>query len=110
MRAVPWWTWVCLALFLAVGVLSAAVGAVLALRTFRAVRAVQANLLDAVERLARDADALAARAEQMGGRVEELERHFEDVRRSAAKLGVLQWALGDSLGAVTRLRRAVPRK
>jgi hypothetical protein len=39
-----------------------------------------------------------------------VEERFAAVQRSAAKLGVLRWALDDSLDAVTRLRRTVPRK
>jgi hypothetical protein len=107
---VPWWTWLALGILLAAGLGSAAAAAVLALRTFRAIRGVQAELLTAVERLAGDADALALRAERAGTRVEEVERRFADVQRSAGELGVLKWALGDSLDAITRLRGAVPRK
>ncbi|HEX2504567.1 MAG TPA: hypothetical protein VHK22_00020 [Gaiellaceae bacterium] len=106
----PWWTWLCLALFLVVGVASAIAAAVLAARTFRAVNRAQQELVAAVDRLALDADALATRAELAAARAEEVERRFADLQRSAEKLGVLRWALGDSLDAVTRLRQAVPRK
>jgi hypothetical protein len=108
--AMPWWTWVSLGVFLAVSVSAAAVAAVFAFRTFRVIREAQAELLAAVERLAEDADALAVRAERVGARVEEVERRFADVQRSAERLGVLKWALGDSLDALARLRQAVPRK
>jgi biopolymer transport protein ExbB/TolQ len=108
--AVPWWTWVSLGVFLAVSVSAAFAAAALAFRTFRAVRRVQAQLLAAVERLAEDADALAVRVEQAGARVEEAERLFAAVQRSAERLGVLKWALGESLDAVSRLRHAVPHK
>jgi hypothetical protein len=67
-------------------------------------------LLAVVERLAEDMDALAARAERASDRVDEVERRFARVQRSAEQLGVLKWALGDSLDALTRLRQAVPRK
>jgi predicted nuclease with TOPRIM domain len=106
----PWWTWVALGVFGAVAVGSAAVAAVLAVRTFRAVKQVQRGLLAAVDQLAGDAESLAERAERAGARVEEVERRFTDVERSAAQLGVLKWALGDSLDALTRLRQGVPRK
>ncbi len=106
----PWWTWVSLGVLLAVGLGSAAVAAVLALRTFRAIREVQTGLLAAVEQLAGDAESLAARAEHAAARAEEVERRFADVERSAERLGVLRWALGDSLDALTRLRQAAPRK
>jgi hypothetical protein len=106
----PWWTWLALAIFLAVGVGSAIAAAVLALRTYRAIREVQGQLLASVEQLAGDADALAARAERAGDRIAEVERRFADVQRSAERVGVLKWALGDSLDALTRLRQAVPRK
>jgi hypothetical protein len=106
----PWWTWLSLGILGVVGLGSALVAGILALRTFRAIKQVQGELLTAVERLAGDADALALRAERAGARVEEVERRFADVQRSAEKLGVLRWALGDSLDALTRLRQAVPRK
>jgi hypothetical protein len=106
----PWWTWVSLGIFIAVSLIAAAIAAVLAFRTFRVVREAQAELVGAVERLAGEADALAARAERVSARVEEVERRFTDVQRSAERLGVLKWALGDSLDALTRLRGAVPRK
>jgi uncharacterized membrane-anchored protein YhcB (DUF1043 family) len=106
----PWWTWVALAFFLVVGTACAIVAVVLSLRTYRAVRGVQAGLLTAVERLAADAETLAARAERAAERAEEAERRFADVQRSAEQLGVLRWALGDGLDALSRLRQAVPRK
>jgi uncharacterized protein YlxW (UPF0749 family) len=106
----PWWTWVALAVFFAAGAVSAAVRAVLALRTLRAMRTVQAGLLQAVEDLSREAETLADRAERASTRVDAIERRLADVGRSAEQLGVLKWALGDSLDALTRLRQAVPRK
>jgi hypothetical protein len=106
----PWWTWLSLAILLVVGFGSAIVAALMALRTFRAIRSVQAELLPAVERLGGDAEQLATRAERAGARTEELERRFAKVQRSAERLGVLKWALGDSLDALSRLRQAVPRK
>ena len=106
----PWWTWVALAFFLVVGVASAIAAVVLSLRSYRAVRDVQAGLLTAVERVAADAETLAGRAERAAERAEEVERRFADVQHSAEQLGVLRWALGDSLDALTRLRQAAPRK
>ena len=106
----PWWTWLSLAILVVVGLASAIAAAVLALRTFRAIRGVQRGLLVAVEQLAGDADTLAVRAERAAARAEEVERRFAEVQRSAERLGVLKWALGDSLDALTRLRQAVPRK
>jgi hypothetical protein len=108
--AMPWWTWVSLGVFIAVSLSAAAMATVLGFRTFRVLRRAQAELAGAVERLAGEADALAGRVERAGARVEEVERRFAAVQRSAEKLGVLKWALGDSLDALTRLRSAVPRK
>jgi hypothetical protein len=106
----PWWTWLCLAILLAVGFAAAIVAVVLSLRAFGAIRQVQGELVPVLERLGADVDALAERAERAGARVEEVERRFAEVQRSTERLGVLKWALDDSLGAVTRLRQAVPRK
>jgi hypothetical protein len=106
----PWWTWLSLAVFLIVGLGSAIAAALLALRTFRAIQNVQVELLSAAERLGGEADALAVRAERAGAGAEEVERRFAEVQRSAERLGVLKWALGDSLDALSRLRQAVPRK
>jgi hypothetical protein len=106
----PWWTWLSLGIFLVVGLGSAVAAGLLALRTFRAIQHVQAELLPAVESLGGEAEALAVRAERVGARAEEVERRFAEVQRSAERLGVLRWALGDSLDALSRLRQAVPRK
>ncbi|HEY7197835.1 MAG TPA: hypothetical protein VH306_11670 [Gaiellaceae bacterium] len=106
----PWWTWLAIAFFLVVSLGSAVFAALLALRAFRVLRDAQSSLLGAVEVLANDADALAARADGLSDRVMHVEERFAAVQRSAAKLGVLRWALDDSLDAVTRLRRTVPRK
>jgi predicted nuclease with TOPRIM domain len=107
---VPWWTWLALAIFLVVGAGAGVGAALLSLRTLRAIRDAQGELTTAIERLAADAEALAARADRAGARVEEVERRFAEVQRSAEQLGVLKWALGDSIDALTRLRQAVPRK
>lgn len=110
MALMPLWTWIALGIFLAVGIVAAAMTAVLALRAYRSLRDSQSHLLEALERLTADADALAARTERTTARIDEVEARFAAVRRSAENLGVLKWALGDSLGAVSRLRQAVPRK
>ena len=106
----PWWTWVAVGVFVVVGIAGAAVSVLIALRMFRVVRVAQATLLDSIERLAADADALALRADRAAARIEEVERRVEDVRRSADRLGVLGWALGDSVDAVRRIRQVTPRK
>ena len=106
----PWWTWLALGIFLAVGVGAAITAFVLSLRTFRLVRETQESLLGAVETLAADAEALATRAERVNAQVEEVEQRVHDAQWSAERFGVLTWALGDSLDAVRRIRQAVPRK
>ena len=107
---VPWWTWVAFGLFLLVGLAAAIGSAVLALRTYRRLRASQKRLTAAMEQLASQLEALEQRADRVNIRTAEVERRFEAARRSAQKLGVLKWALADGAGAVTRLRRALPRK
>ena len=70
----------------------------------------QKGLLVALEDLARDAEAVERRFEQASERAAELEARLASLQRSAEKLGVLKWAMSDSIDAVNRLRHAVPRK
>ena len=107
---VPWWTWVSLALVLAVIVVTAIVAIVLSLRTYRLLRETQKGLLVALEDLSRDAEALERRFEKASERAAELEARLASLQRSTEKLGVLKWAMSDSIDAVNRLRHAVPRK
>jgi hypothetical protein len=107
---VPWWTWVSLALFLAVIAMTAVTAIVLSLRTYRLLRETQKGLLVALEDLSRDAEAVERRFEKASERAAELEARLASLQRSAEKLGVLKWAMSDSIDAVNRLRHAVPRK
>ena len=107
---VPWWTWVSLALFLGVIAVTAVVAIVLSLRTYRLLRETQKRLLVALEDLSRDAEAVERRFEKAAARAEELEARLASLQRSTEKLGVLKWAMSDSIDAVNRLRHAVPRK
>jgi hypothetical protein len=107
---VPWWTWVSLALFLGVIAVTAVIAIVLSLRTYRFLRETQKRLLVALEDLSRDAEAVERRFEKASERAAELEARLASLQRSAEKLGVLQWAMSDSIDAVNRLRHAVPRK
>ena len=106
----PWWTWVSIALFLAVVVVTAVVAIVLSLRTYRLLRESQKRLLVALDDLSRDAEAVERRFETASERAAELEARLALLQRSAEKLGVLKWAMSDSIDAVSRLRHAVPRK
>ena len=106
----PWWTWVSLTLFLGVIAVTAVVAIVLSLRTYRLLRETQKGLLVALEDLAKDAEAVERRFEQASERAAELEARLASLQRSAEKLGVLKWAMSDSIDAVNRLRHAVPRK
>jgi hypothetical protein len=106
----PWWTWVSLALFLGVIAVAAVVAILLSLRTYRLLRETQKRLLVALEDLARDAEAVERRFEKASERAAELEARLASLQRSAEKLGVLKWAMSDSIDAVNRLRHAVPRK
>ena len=110
MVVVPWWTWVSLALFLGVIAVAAVVAIVLSLRTYRLLRETQKRVLVALEDLARDAEAVERRFERASERAAELEARLASLQRSAEKLGVLKWAMSDSIDAVNRLRHAVPRK
>ena len=107
---VPWWTWVSLALFLGVIAVTAVVAIVLSLRTYRLLRETQKRFLVALEDLSRDAEAVERRFEKASERAAELEARLASLQRSAEKLGVLKWAMGDIIDAVNRLRHAVPRK
>ena len=106
----PWWTWVSLALFLGVIAVAAVVAIVLSLRTYRLLRETQKRLLVVLEDLSRDAEAVERRFQKASGRAAELDARLASLQRSAEKLGVLKWAMSDSIDAVNRLRHAVPRK
>ena len=108
--SVPWWTWVSLALFLGVIAVTAVVAIVLSLRTYRLLRETQKGLLVALEDLSRDAEAVERRFEKASERAAELEARLASLQRSAEQIGVLKWAMSDSIDAVNRLRHAIPRK
>ena len=109
-ESVPWWTWVALAFFVVVAMVAGVVAAVLTARALRRARALQAVVDDDVERLLEAVEAVEARLAAVEERRTLVERRVEALRRSVEKLSVLQWALSDTRSAVTRLRRAVPKK
>ena len=105
----PWWVWIGIGAF-AVALVAAAVFAVAAYGRIRRLRA--------------SAEAIAARAEEVGARSAELElrlahageraeavpRHFGRLNASLERLSVLSWALGDARKGVGRLRGAYLRR
>ena len=103
-RTVPWWTWLCLGIFL-LALMAAAVFAVFAFgrvkRLGPAMRDLQAEL-DQVNRLADEIQRKQARNQE---HLEELQAHRARAEASLAKLRVLTSALSEATGGALGARR-----
>jgi hypothetical protein len=100
---VPWWTWLCLGIFLAASV-AAVVFCVYAVGRLKRAGAVAQQIqeqLDEVMRLSEETQRCQARLQE---RLEELERHRVRTEASVARLRVLTTALSEAVQGPRRLR------
>jgi hypothetical protein len=101
---VPWWTWLCLGIFL-LAVVAAAVFAVFAFGRLKRLSASAAGIqarLDDVNLLAEEAQRKQARNQE---HLEELQRHRARTEASIARLQVLTSALSEATGPPRRLKK-----
>jgi septal ring factor EnvC (AmiA/AmiB activator) len=106
---VPWWTWLCLGIFL-LALLAAAVFAVYAFRRMKRISGgieVIQTRLDEVSRLAEEVQRKQARNQE---NLEKLQRHRAQTEASIARLQVLTSALSEALGRPRRARARYLRK
>jgi len=105
----PWWALACVGVFGGAVLVSCALLAVVAARMTRGLQRVKA-VATPIDELVTSVEALESRLAGVEAGRERLERRLATLHRSRARLSVLQWALGDTLGFVARVRGAVPRK
>jgi hypothetical protein len=107
---VPWWTWVALGIFLVAVLAAGTLATSRAVGAIRAAQSAQGTITSELGRLLKAAEDLERRLGALEERRAQIEERTEALKKSLAKLSLLGWALADSREAVTRLRRAVPRK
>jgi hypothetical protein len=99
---------------LAIGLLAFAGGAAVATRrgldAYRTLKTTGRELTDGVDRVSRDADALAAKLERLADGTGRLEHALTRLRESRARLNVLLHAIAEVRAAFGRITGVVPRK
>ena len=105
----PWWTWLCLGIFL-LALVATAVFSVFAFGRVKRLGASAAGIQARLDDVARSAEEMERRMERTQKRMEELERHRARLDASVARLKVLTSALSEARGGVTRLQKRYLRK
>ncbi|MEO8290930.1 MAG: hypothetical protein ABI649_08065 [Gaiellaceae bacterium] len=102
----PWWTWMALGFFLAVLVVAAVYGLVLA-RSMRVFAVTGERVTVALEELAAKGEALERRSAEVEARREAAQAHFDHLNATLERFSVLTWAIGDVAKTVTEVRSAL---
>ena len=105
-----WWLWAGLAVLLLGLFGGLALVVVRGLALWGQLKRTGRTLTDALERLARDADQIAVKAEAAGGGSARLAEALGRLARSRARLSVLLAALKDARAALGRFTAVYPRK
>ena len=97
-------------MFCALVVPATLVAAAQGIRLFRRSRALQRQLLPALEVVSADLEELEERVDAASAGADLLDARVAALSRSLERLGVLNWALADPRETVARLRALIPRK
>ena len=108
-RSMPWWTWLCFGIFL-LALVAGAIFAVFAFGRFKRLAAAAEGIQARVDEVARLAEEMERRQAHVQGRLEELERHRARTEASIAQLKVLTTALSAARDRTLGLRRRYLRK
>ncbi len=98
----PWWTWLCLGIFL-LAVMATAVFAVFAFGRLKRLAAAAEEIQARVEEVAAAAEEAQRRQAHVQERLAELERHRARTAASIAKLGLLTSSVTNAFSEVTGL-------
>ena len=105
----PWWTWLCLGIFLA-ALIAGAVFTAFAVGRLKRVGAAAEGIQTRLDEVARLSEETQRRQLHLQERLEELERHRARTEASIARLKVLTTAFSEATGGVLGARRRYLRK
>ena len=105
----PWWTWLCLGIFLA-ALVAAAVFSAFAFGRLRRLTTVAEGIQTRLDEVAHGAEELERRLARNQARMDELERRRAKLEGSLERLRVLTTAFSEARGEVAGLRRRYMRK
>ncbi len=105
----PWWTWLCLGIFL-LAVVATAVFSAFAYGRLKRLTTVAEEIQARLDEVADSAEELERRMAHTQERMAELERHRARMEASLERLRVLTSALSEARGGVKRLQRRYLRK
>jgi hypothetical protein len=106
---VPWWTWLCLGIFL-LALVATAVFSVFVFGRLRSISASAEAIRAHLEELTRLAEEMERRQADLQERLEELERHRARTQASIARLQVLTSAFSEATGHARKARSRYLRK
>jgi septal ring factor EnvC (AmiA/AmiB activator) len=106
---VPWWTWLCLGIFL-LAVVATAVFAVFAFGRLKRLAGAAETIQARIDDVAAAAEEMQRRQAHVQERLAELERHRARTEASIARLKILTSSVSSAFSEVTGLQRRHLRK
>ncbi len=100
----PWWTWLCLGIFL-LALMAAAVFAAFAFGRMKRLGAASAAIRAKLDQVTLLAEEIQTKQERSQEHLEELQRHRARTEASIARLRVLTSALSEATGQPRRLKK-----